>query len=83
MKSQALCAEQWLTHAATMLDVRNFIGPTQDERSLEQLLDVGDSTGMKVVLGGPNAGYGDTEGAKSVLRQGTEAPIVALAHSHE
>jgi len=82
MKPQALCAEQWLsTHAATKPDDWNFIGPSEDVPSFEQLHEAGDTTSMTFLWGLPFAGYYDTVNTENVLRNGIEGRVVA--HSHE
>ena len=84
MKSQALCAEQWLsTHASTKPDDWTFIGPDGDVPSFDQLHEAGDTTSMTFYWGLPFAGLNQTRNTESVLRYGIVKTVTALMQSHE
>ena len=76
MKPQALCAEQWLsTHAATKPDDWNFIGPSEDVPSFEQLHEAGDTTSMTFNWDLPLAGYSETRNTEDVLRTASKCML--------
>lgn len=84
MKPQALCAEQWLsTHAATKADDWNFIGPTEDVPSFEELHEAGDTTSMTFAWGLPLAGYGYPKDTENVFQRGIVEMVAAFRRSNE
>jgi hypothetical protein len=83
MKTQALCAEQWLsTHATTRPDDWNFVGPTEDLPTFDQLREAGDKTSMTGHCDFPLAGYSDTRNTESVLERGIERTVANFSHGH-